>query len=83
MLFAVPMVWGEPKDHSLICYFYLTHIAGINSKSKYTLNYPDFPYALRHVPHSEQLPISKPPENLTFSDEISDFDEDLGQQEGG
>jgi hypothetical protein len=54
----------------------------IISKSKYTQNYPDFPYAMRHVPHSEQLPTTKPPENLTFSDEISDFDEDFGQQEG-
>jgi hypothetical protein len=36
---------------------------------------------VRHVPHSEQLPITKPSENLTFSDKTSDFDEDLRQQE--
>jgi hypothetical protein len=82
MPFSVPMVWREQKDHSSITYFYITNIAGITSKSKYALNYRDLPYAMRHFSHSEQLPITKPPENLTFRDEISDFGEDLGQQEG-
>ena len=81
MPFEVPMVWREPKEHSSICYFYLTIIEEITSKSKYALNYPDLPYAMVHAPQSEELPITKPPENVTFSDEISDFNEDLGQQE--
>ena len=37
---------------------------------------------MRPVPHSEKLPAQKPPENLTFSYDKSDADEDHGQQEG-
>ena len=44
--------------------------------------YPDLPSAVRQVPHSGELPVPKPPENLTFSDDKSDADEDHGQQEG-
>jgi hypothetical protein len=37
---------------------------------------------MRPVSHSGELPITKPPENLTFSDVISDSDDVHGQQEG-
>ena len=37
---------------------------------------------MRPVPHSEDLPVQKPPENMTFSDDISDSDEDYWQQKG-
>jgi len=47
------------------------------------VKYPDFPSAVRPVPHKEELPVPKPPENLTFSDGNSDSVENLGQQEGG
>jgi len=50
-------------------------------KSKQTVKYPDLPSAITPVPHSEELPVPKPPENLTFSDDNSDSD-DHGQQEG-
>ena len=33
-------------------------------------------------PHNEELPLLKPLENLTFSDDNSDSDEVHGQQEG-
>ena len=32
------------------------------------------------VPHSEELPVPKPPQNLTSSHDNSDSDEDHGQQ---
>jgi len=35
------------------------------------------------VRHSEELPAPKSPENLTVSDDNSDFDQNHGQQEGG
>jgi hypothetical protein len=37
---------------------------------------------MKPVTHSQKLPTPQPPENLTFSDDNSDFDEDRGQQEG-
>jgi hypothetical protein len=37
--------------------------------------------AMRPVPHSEKLPVPKPPENLTFSDDNSDDNEDQKQQQ--
>jgi hypothetical protein len=30
------------------------------------VKYPDLPSAMRPVPHSEELPVPKPPENLDF-----------------
>jgi hypothetical protein len=79
--FTVPMVWREPKDHSSDCYFCLTDITRITSKSKNTVKYPDLPSVITHVPHSKELPIPKPLENLTFSDESSESEEDHRQQE--
>jgi hypothetical protein len=72
MPFTFPMVQRKLKDHSSFCYFCLTIITGSTSKSKHT----DLPFAMRPVPHSEDLPVQKPPENMTFSDDISDSDED-------
>jgi hypothetical protein len=37
---------------------------GIISKSKHALKYPDLPFAMRPVPHSEEFHVPKPPENL-------------------
>jgi len=51
-------------------------------KSKQPVKYPDLPPAMRPVPHSEELSVQKSPENLTFSDDNSDSDEDRVQQEG-
>ena len=42
---AVP-VSGHSKDHSSDCYFCLTDISGISSKSKYTVTYPNLPSAM-------------------------------------
>ena len=63
--------------YSSNCYFCLTNITGITSKSKHTVKYPNLPSA-----HSEELPAAQPWENLTLSDYNSDFDDDHGQQEG-
>jgi hypothetical protein len=82
MPFAVPMVWREPKDHSSDCYFCLTNIRDITSKSRHTVKYPDLPSAVGPVPHSEEYPVPKPPENMTFSDDISDSDEGHWLEEG-
>jgi hypothetical protein len=39
------------------------------------------PSAMRPVPHSEELPVPEPQENLTFGDDNSDSNYH-GQQEG-
>ena len=70
MTFAIPMVWREPQDHSSDCYFCITQIKGVSSKSKHTVKYPDLPSAMRPVPHSEDLPIPHPPTHLTLEDEL-------------
>jgi hypothetical protein len=81
MPFTVPMVWRELKDPSSDCYFFLKDITRITSKSKHTAKHPDLPSAMKHVPHSKQPPVTKPPENLTFSDDSSDSKEDHRQQQ--
>ena len=62
MPFAIPMVWTEPTDHVSDCYFCLTSIIGVTAKSKHTVQYPNFPYAMRPAPHS-----AEPPTNMTLS----------------
>ena len=57
---AVPLVSEQPTDLSSNCYFCLTDISGISSKSKYMVTYPNLPSAMRPVP-----PVPKPPNNVT------------------
>jgi hypothetical protein len=47
--------------------FFVTNVSGITSKSKQTVKYPDFKSAIKRVPQSEKLPVTKHPENRTFS----------------
>ena len=81
MPFTVPIVWRKPKDHSSDCHASVTKITGIASKFKRTVKYQDLLSTIRSVPHSEEVPAPKPPENLTFSDVNSNSDEDHGEQE--
>jgi hypothetical protein len=53
MLFAVPVVWREPND----CLFGLTNVKDIKSKTIYRVKYPNLPFAMRSLPHSEELPV--------------------------
>jgi hypothetical protein len=55
---------------------------GITPKSKYTVKYPDLPSSMRPVPHSEELPVPKPLENLISTDGNSDSDKGHKQKEG-
>jgi len=65
-------------DHVSDCYFCLSSITGVTAKSKHSVQYPNLPSAMRPVPHSAELPVSKPPTNMTLSDSESS-DEDEGQ----
>jgi hypothetical protein len=83
ILFAIPMVWGEPKDHSSNCYFCLTNISVLTSKSKHTVKYPDLPSTIRSVLHHKELPVAEPLEYMIFTNDNSDSDEDHRQQVWG
>jgi len=78
MLFAISMVWREPTDHVSDCYICLTSVTGVTAKSKHTVHYRNLPSAIRPVPHSAELPVPKPPTNITLSDSKSS-DEDAVQ----
>jgi len=72
------MVRREPTDHVSDCFFCLTSITGVTAKSKHTVQCPNLPSAMRPVPHTAELPVPKPPTNMTLSDSESS-DEDVGQ----
>lgn len=71
MPFAVPMVWGEPKDCTTNCYFCTTKTSVITAKTRCNVKYPDISSAIRPVLHSPELPIPMPSEiwNL-YKDEV-------------
>lgn len=69
MPFAVPMVWREPRNHVDDCYFCITNIKGITSKTKRSIQYPNIPSAMRPVPHDDSLPIPQPPDSYTLDSE--------------
>ena len=57
MGFAVPMIWGEQRDHITDCYFCLTKTKGYNQRNRKKILYPNLPSAIRPVPHSADLPV--------------------------
>ena len=78
------MVWREPRDHLTDCYFCMTKISGITSKTRHTVNYPDIPSAIKPVPHSSDLPIPVRPETWSVEHEEEDInvesqDDDLDE----
>jgi len=73
--------WEETKRPFIWLFLCLTNITRITFKSKHTVKYPDFPSAMRPVPHSEQLPAPKLLENLAFSNANSNSDKDHKQQD--
>ena len=64
LLFAVPMVWREQKDHVTDCYFCLTDTQGFHHKTRKKILHPILPSAIRPVAHSDELPVPKSPVTL-------------------
>ena len=80
--FAVPIVWGEPRNHTDDCYFCLTNITGFNAFSRKKIKYPNLRSAMRPVPHSDDLRVPTPPVNkdlLSLSDEEMPSREDSAE----
>lgn len=61
MLFATPMVWTEPTNHAVDCYFCLTQLKGFSEKSKRSIKYADVSSVKKPQPHSDQLLVPKAP----------------------
>ena len=75
---AVPIVWKEPRNHADDCYFCLTNITGFNASSWKKIKYLNLRSAMRHVPHSDDLPVPIPPVN---KDLLSSSDEEMPSRE--
>jgi hypothetical protein len=78
MSFSIPIIWREPMDHASDWYFCLSSITGVTAKSKHTVQYPNVPSATRPVSHGAELPVPKPPTDVTLID-VESCDEDVGQ----
>jgi len=65
------VVWREQQDHFTLCYFCSTTVDDHNSKSIHTVVYPNIPLALRPVEHDNSLPISKPPQQRTLHEDLT------------
>ena len=55
--FGDPMIWRDPKDHIMDCYFCVVNASGYNAKNKLSILYPNLESAIRPVPNSEEIPI--------------------------
>ena len=51
------MIWREPTNHVIDCYFCAIDLTGINRKNRRSLTYPDLDSARRPVAHCEEIPI--------------------------
>ena len=72
---AVPGVWRDPSNHSSDCYSCLTPpvASGMNRK-KQRIDYPNIPFAIRPVPHGEDLSVPEPPKDYTLNSEMEEGD---------
>ena len=67
MSFAVPRVWRKPKNHHDDCYFCMINISKYRKVSgRRAMTYPSISSLIAPVPHSEILPVSNPPSNVSF-----------------
>ena len=55
--FGMPMVWREPTNHVIDCYFCAVDVTGINRKNRDSLKYPNLQSARRPVAHCEEIPM--------------------------
>ena len=67
MLFAIPMVWREGKDHITDCHFCTMNLKGINRKNKHHVQYPDIPSVIRPIPHGLGLSVPESDGNMEYS----------------
>lgn len=61
MIFAVPIVWREPKDSPSDCYCCLADFLD-TTKTKRSIKIPSLPLPMRPVIHSKELLVPGSPE---------------------
>lgn len=64
MPFGIPVVWREPTNHHDDCYFCMVKPLGRNGISLKYIKYPNIPSVTQPVPHSDVVPVPRPPEIL-------------------
>jgi hypothetical protein len=69
--FAVPMVWRESTNHVNDCYFCIAQTEGLKGKDK-KIKYPNILSAVRPVSHSDELPVSLPPQTWSLEEKNTD-----------
>uniref|UniRef100_A0A1B0DGY2 Uncharacterized protein n=1 Tax=Phlebotomus papatasi TaxID=29031 RepID=A0A1B0DGY2_PHLPP len=62
MPFEQPMLWSEPINHEVDCYFCGTHVFGHSRKTKSQVKYPRVSSVTLPVPHKLGSPIPQPVE---------------------
>ena len=55
--FGVPMIWFEPNNHVIDCYFCMVNTTGVGKKNQHKITYPNIPSAIRPVPPAEEVPV--------------------------
>ena len=74
MLFWIPMVWREPRNHEDYCYFCTVKVKGYNAKTRKGIIYPNINSANRPIPHGPEVPIPSPLDVVKSSSSSSEPD---------
>ena len=65
MLFAIPRIWREPRNHHDDCYFCFFDISQFKGNIQHkSIEYPSIHSSISPVPHSAELPIPNPPQTV-------------------
>ncbi|KRZ17239.1 hypothetical protein T11_3011 [Trichinella zimbabwensis] len=62
--FGVPMVWREPQNHVVDCYFCFRKVRYYNGMNRKCVSYLNLPSAIRPVPHGPDVLIPSPPDSM-------------------
>ncbi|KAF2890143.1 hypothetical protein ILUMI_16030 [Ignelater luminosus] len=73
------MVWTESRDHYTDCCFHMTNSAGITSKTRNLVKYPDISSVIRPVSHRSKLLVTAPLTTWT-ADLEEDVNADLAKE---
>jgi hypothetical protein len=71
MLFVIPMIWWEPRNHVDDCYFCCASVTGFSATNKHKIMYTNLNSAMWPIPHDKNLPVPEPPDKrLVFFEQM-------------